>query len=93
MAPSFARIVTMGRGMSDEVSNLVVQALNRGLPRNEISNVVGMSKRSITRVSTNLRKHGTPRAPPTGIKLGRPGKMNAAQAQVSSRSFYFISMC
>ncbi|KAI9728121.1 MAG: hypothetical protein M1828_004582 [Chrysothrix sp. TS-e1954] len=71
----------MGRGMSDEVSTIVVQALNRGLPRNEISNVVGMSKRSITRVSTNLKKHGSPRAPPTGIKLGRPGKMNTAQAQ------------
>ena len=72
----------MGRGMSDDVSALVVQALGKGLPRDEISSVVGMSKRSITRVSTNLKKHGSPRPPPTGIKLGRPGKLNATQAQV-----------
>ena len=73
----------MARGMSEDVTTVVVQALNRGLSRNEISNVVGMSKRSITRVSTNLKKHGSPRPPPSGIKLGRPGKMTTVQAQVS----------
>jgi len=73
----------MARGMSDDVSNVIVQALARGLSRGQISGVVGVSKRAITRINANLRKHGTPKAPPSGAKIGRPAKLSNAQADVS----------
>jgi len=72
----------MPKTMTEDVSNVIVQALSRGLSRGQISGVVGVSKRAITRINTNMRKHGTPKAPPSGAKLGRPAKLTSAQAQV-----------
>lgn len=72
----------MPRGMSDDVSEVIKRALDRGMSRAQISGVVGVSKRAITRVSTNLKKHGTARPPPSGVKQGRPARMTRAQAEV-----------
>lgn len=71
----------MPRGMSEDVSAVIVTALSKGLSRGQISTVVGVSKRAITRINTNLKKYGTARAPPTGVKLGRPARMSPRQAQ------------
>jgi transposase len=72
----------MPKSMTAEVANLIVQALDRGLSRSQIAGVVGVSRRAITRISTNLRMHGQPKAPPSGLKQGRPIKMSEAQANV-----------
>ena len=72
----------MPKGMSDEVSGVIVKALANCLSRTQISGVGGVSKRAITRISTNLKKHGSPKAPPSGIKLGRPIKITKVQGQV-----------
>lgn len=72
----------MTKGMADDVANVIIQAVSRGWSRGQISGVVGVSKRAITRLNTNMRKHGTPKAPPSGAKLGRPAKLTNAQAQV-----------
>ncbi|KAB8342762.1 hypothetical protein FH972_022360 [Carpinus fangiana] len=70
----------MPKSMTEDVANVIVRALQRGLSRSEIAGVVGVSRRAITRISTNLRLHGAPKAPPSGLKQGRPIKMTEAQA-------------
>lgn len=72
----------MPRAMATEVENVIVQALSRGLSREQISGVVGVSARSVTRISSNMAKYGTPRPPPKGLKLGRPARVTRAQAEV-----------
>lgn len=74
----------MPKIMSDEKSAIVVDALKRGMSRGEISGVCGISKRAITRIHTSLKKHGSAKPPPSGIKLGRPVKLTKVQADVRS---------
>lgn len=76
----------MPKGMSEEKSKIIVDALNRGMSRGHISGVCGISKRAITRINSNLKKHGTAKGPPTGAKLGRPVKLTKVQADVCLNS-------
>lgn len=66
----------MPKGVTDDVSNIIVGALSRGISADQISDVVGISKRSVTRISTNLSRYGTAKPPPSGAKRGRPLKVN-----------------
>ena len=68
--------------LSDEAAEVIAQALARGLSRTQISNVVGVPDRSVSRVKANLKKYGTPQAPNTGNKIGRPVMMSEEQAEV-----------
>lgn len=72
----------MGKAMSNDTNNIIVRALAQGHSRNDIAKMCGVSTRAVTRVSTNLKKHGTARPPPSGLKQGRPAKMTRRQADV-----------
>ena len=74
--------IIMGKAMSNDTSTIIVRALAQGHSRNDIAKMCGVSTRAVTRVSTNLKKHGMPRPPPSGLKQGRPAKLTRNQADV-----------
>lgn len=66
----------------DNILKLISAALQRGESRSQISTSYQVSPRNITRISANLKKYGSPKAPPSGLKQGRPVKMTREQAEV-----------
>lgn len=77
----------MPRNPEQDRSTVIAQALSRGMTTGQISGVMGISKRTVTRVSSNLKKYGTPKAPPSGAKQGRPAKVTRGQAEVREARF------